>query len=788
MSVAIPASLGEKGMIIEKITIKSFGLIRDMTLEFSSKVNVIEGQNESGKSTIAAFIRYMLYGFDGVDTDDVVSERKKRISWDSGVAEGSMLVRVKGKRYLITRSTTPSENTGRRTYKEEASILDMETGAPAFGKMAAGDVFFGVDRDLFDNTAFIGQIGDSAINEGSVKESIENILFSGNERINNQRAAARIADKMHALLHETGGGGAIADLMSREEELEEKLASSNEDTRRILDKENELHQIKQRRKEAEDRQISLHDLDSCYSNVMLIQSFDQLHALEEECEEKSEAYSRFIADNTKSDFVPDEQYLTDLAVARKSVNESYHSLGDAQEAYTKQKSAVGITKEIEASIELADERGGEDGILAKAKEFFVGQVRGAALAILSALAVIAASVFEIVTLGRDMLPLQIGIGACGVIALVGVVLFVTSFAKSKKYLAELEKLFATSAYADLKGKIALVRDARGKRDALASAIDAAKDAVEVAKDRYENAKRELTALILKWGEEPPVSELGDFLDRLEGRVKVFLDRKNELFEEKTEVEITVKEIRRNLADKSEIDVRAQVSPLKRKVLAGVNHDEIINGIADARATIAEEDRLAFDVENELSLLRGRSGDPAEYRAKIEAIAGRRKALQNKHKAYYIALGAIKGASDNLRAEISPRLGEYATRMMEIMTDKKYSDFEVSDGLKVSFTAPTGERRSVDFLSGGTKELAYVAVRAALIDMLYTEKPPVCFDESFAHQDNLRARSMMKGIKKLSEEGCQSFIFTCRGREAALATELIRDAGVFKLSVVEEEIV
>ena len=48
-------------MIIEKIVIKSFGRLTDMTLEFSERVNVIEGENESGKSTVAAFIRYMLY-------------------------------------------------------------------------------------------------------------------------------------------------------------------------------------------------------------------------------------------------------------------------------------------------------------------------------------------------------------------------------------------------------------------------------------------------------------------------------------------------------------------------------------------------------------------------------------------------------------------------------------------------------------------------------------------------------------------------------------------------------
>jgi len=71
-------------------------------------------------------------------------------------------------------------------------------------------------------------------------------------------------------------------------------------------------------------------------------------------------------------------------------------------------------------------------------------------------------------------------------------------------------------------------------------------------------------------------------------------------------------------------------------------------------------------------------------------------------------------------------------------------------------------------------------------MLYTEKPPICFDESFAHQDNVRARAMMRAIKQLSEEGCQSFIFTCRGREGVIATEIVPDASVFKLSVIEEE--
>ena len=771
-------------MIIEKIVIKSFGRINDMTLEFSDGVNIIEGENESGKSTIAAFIRYMLYGF----TDDGkggLEERKKRINWDTGMAHGSMYVRVDGKRYVINRSTVPTDKSENPTYREEASIVDVETGAPAFGKLAAGEVFFGVDSELFDNTAFIGQIGDPTINEGSVKQSIENIIFSGSEKINKQRAIARISDKMQALLHEGGSGGAIIDLARKEEALEDGLDSCSRDNRLILEKEAELYRIRARRADAEEKQKKLYELDSSYNNAMLIQTFDQLHLLEQECEEKIEFYKKYIEENTRAGFYPDEQYLTDLLVARKGVNEAYHALGDAEDAYNAQKAAIGITHEIENAIERAGELGGEAEIVKRATGLWKQTVRDSALAILAGLLVLAAGVFEIVVASNpDMLIGKIIVGILGGLALCGGGYLGYSLLKGSKALRALENEFGTSSFEDLKGKINVITEARNKRDAMAIATENARLAVVKARDRYEDAKRELTTLILRWGEEPPATNLGDFLDRLEGRVRFFLEKKNELLDEKTNMEITVREIRRNLADKSEIDVRAQVSPLMRKALMGFNHDEIINGIADAKARVAEEDKLAFDVENELMLLKSRAGDPSEYYSRIEAIADRREDMQEKHKAYFIALRAINNATDNLRAEISPRLGEYATGLMEIMTDKKYTSFDVSDGLEVTFKDESGELKSVDFLSGGTKDMAYIAVRAALIDMLYGEKPPICFDESFAHQDNVRARAMMKAIKKLADEGCQSFIFTCRGREGVIAKEVMKDSEIFKLSVVE----
>ena len=289
----------------------------------------------------------MLYGFGNEKIEGVTDERTRRINWDNGTAQGSMTVRVGEKRYLINRVTERVDNGQRVSYKEDSSIIDLETGSPAFGKVPAGEVFFGVDKDLFENTAFIGQIGDTSINEGSVKQSIENILFSGSERINNQRAASKVAVKMETLLHKGGSGGAIYELVRRSEQLAEKFKAADGDNKDILIKEAKLHEIRTRRKTEQELLDKFVDLDQCYRNVLIIQSFDELHALEAKLDEKSEEYAAFVADNTRAGFVPNSTYLTDIAVSRRGVDDAYRALLDAEERYSRECDAVGITRAFE---------------------------------------------------------------------------------------------------------------------------------------------------------------------------------------------------------------------------------------------------------------------------------------------------------------------------------------------------------------------------------------------------------------------------------------------------------
>ena len=774
-------------MIIEKIDIKSFGGLSDLTLEFTESVNVIEGQNEAGKSTIAAFIRYMLFGFGPSTEEKGISERNKRISWTSGIAQGSMVIRVKDKRYLINRTTVPLHDAaGRDSYKEDSSIIDLETGTASFGKLPAGEVFFGVTGDLFENTSFIGQIGDSSINEGSVRESIENILFSGNERMNTQRAATRIGEKIDGLSHRTGAGGVIADLTRRRDELEAILSRSNEDNKQILAKETELHSIRSERKESEARLEKLRDLDDCYKNVMLIQTFDQLHSLEEDASAKLDAYNNFIAENTRAGYVPTEEYLTDIAVARRAVGDTYRALLEAEDGYERERAAIGITNEIESMIALSDTQGGEDKVIESARASRFGFIKNIALASLSALAAVACGVYEIVaSADPTAMALRIIFGILGIVLLGAGATMAYLAVRSNKSLSALAARFGVNTYADLLGKIKVISEARARRDGMIRSTELAKAHLDRSRAEYDAAKAELTRVIVRWGEEPPMSGLEEFLDKLASKVSAFLERRNILLEEKKSVELTVKEIRKTLQEKSEIDIRALVSPMKRKVLASINHDDIVSGIAALETRIKECEREEFAVESELISLRARASDPNDVYTKLDILNDQIAELESKHRAYALALSVIEGATDNLREGVAPRLGQYATDLMSVMTDKRYNSFSVSDGMRVSFATEDGGERSVDFLSGGTRDLAYVAVRMALVDMLYTEKPPICFDETFAHQDNTRARALMRSLAHLAEEGYQSFVFTCRQREGVLANDLAKGAGVYKLSLAED---
>ena len=119
-------------MVIHRIHIASFGPLRDFDCELYSGMNVIRGENESGKTSLAMFI---FYGLSGRSIDSLPSERRKYVNWETGTAEGYIIASHEGKEYRIERSLSVAVRAGssKESVSETVTVTDTSTGERVHG-------------------------------------------------------------------------------------------------------------------------------------------------------------------------------------------------------------------------------------------------------------------------------------------------------------------------------------------------------------------------------------------------------------------------------------------------------------------------------------------------------------------------------------------------------------------------------------------------------------------------------------------------------------------------------
>ena len=247
----------------------------------------------------------------------------------------------------------------------------------------------------------------------------------------------------------------------------------------------------------------------------------------------------------------------------------------------------------------------------------------------------------------------------------------------------------------------------------------------------------------------------------------YLSQREELLKKKSGVDNVIRELRTQLGDKNEVQVRATVAPGDRDRLINMDHRELLDAIEHYRRLAHFYDDRMRELERQLITARMNVEDPLLLAAEIDVARESIELLLLRHGAYTLAEDAIRHAGERLRTEITPRLAGYAGRFMEIATNGKYKALSVSKNIEIAFTQDENEH-SADFLSAGTQDVAYLSLRMALIDLLCDEMPPLFFDESFAHQDDTRADGLIAAVRALTEEGKQIFLFTCHTRESRMA--------------------
>ena len=124
-------------MYITRIEMLDFGKFTKWEMHFEKGMNIIYGKNESGKSTIYAFIQAMLFSMDGKDKDAVYQRFEP---WNQiGVYAGILEYKLDGEVYRIYRNFQKG--------KEQNEITNLNTGR-VLSKDEEKQMFRGIDHEL----------------------------------------------------------------------------------------------------------------------------------------------------------------------------------------------------------------------------------------------------------------------------------------------------------------------------------------------------------------------------------------------------------------------------------------------------------------------------------------------------------------------------------------------------------------------------------------------------------------------------------------------------------------
>ena len=216
-------------MEIIQLHLKHFGKFTDYRLDLHAGINIISGGNETGKSTLHAFIRAMLYGLTR-NRSRSLDEYQLREPWENpAYFSGSMKLLYEGKIYRIDR------NFGRR--QEQVEVICETDGTKAADPAAAISAFTGgLSEADFDNTVFIRQAGSEA--GGQLGERLRDYLINADQSADDSVDVSAASEKLKKRRKKTESEKNEA-LREIEAQIQEKTRESEYVTRdleRLLEK------------------------------------------------------------------------------------------------------------------------------------------------------------------------------------------------------------------------------------------------------------------------------------------------------------------------------------------------------------------------------------------------------------------------------------------------------------------------------------------------------------------------------------------------------------------------
>lgn len=232
-------------MRILRLHAVNFGTLSDFRMELSEGLNVLHRHNGWGKSTLAAFIKAMLYGLPATTKQSLdENERRKYTPWQGGEYGGTLEFSSAKGAFRIERFFGAKESA------DSFALYDLATNLPstAYTSMV-GVELFGIDADGFERTVYLSQRAVKAKGENTSITAKLGGLLEDVDDIGSYDQAAAALDKKRKYYVMTGNKGRIAELERKCAEAKRELEELLRVQATVEEKETQLAQCDQRMRE-----------------------------------------------------------------------------------------------------------------------------------------------------------------------------------------------------------------------------------------------------------------------------------------------------------------------------------------------------------------------------------------------------------------------------------------------------------------------------------------------------------------------------------------------------------
>ncbi|MBR3561947.1 MAG: AAA family ATPase [Oscillospiraceae bacterium] len=172
----------------------TFGVLNRRTLAFAPGLNLIEASNESGKSTLCAFLRVMLYGLSTRERG-TLADKNRYLPWSGAPMQGTLELETEDYGNITLRRDTARANSPMGRFA--ATHTGSGDEVPGLTAADCGEALLGVPREVYERSAFIRQTGLAIDPDAELERRIAALISTGEEGASYSEASAALKKQLN---------------------------------------------------------------------------------------------------------------------------------------------------------------------------------------------------------------------------------------------------------------------------------------------------------------------------------------------------------------------------------------------------------------------------------------------------------------------------------------------------------------------------------------------------------------------------------------------------------------